>query len=653
MGFLAGRAVRPLSWFAGMCGVIAMVSQRHAVDRGALERGIHAMHHRGPDQRHTWISDGGRAGLGHARLSIIDLDSGTQPIANEDGSLQIAVNGEFYDFERIRNQLEREGHRFRTRSDSEIALHLYEQHGLGFLDHLRGEFAFVLWDERNRMLLAARDRFGIKPLLYTVHDGTLIVASEAKAIRAAGVPLRWDEGSFFHCMQLQYMHFDRTLFEGIYQVRPGHYLLATDGHVQSHRYWDHDYPRADERAAADPEELTAMFRAQLDEAVRLRLRADVPVACFLSGGLDSASVAGIATQQLGRPLPCFTICFDDDAYDEFPIAEETARTLGAEFHPLRATRRDLLAALPEAIFHAEGLVVNGHLAAKFLLSRHVRDAGFKVVLSGEGSDEILLGYPHFRADLWSQNPARLEQLRQTNEVSAGLLLPQGDTLPLGQLERALGFAPSFLQTKASLGRRNLDLLSADFVSRFAGRDPFAVLLLGIDHAGQLAGRHRLDQSAYLWLKIAFPNYLLRLLGDASEMAHSVEGRVPFLDHHLARFAHSLPIDVKIRGDTEKAILRDAARPVLTDRVHARQKQALFTPPLSGSANRDADALFQDFLRARAGRGAVLRPAQGRPGPGSAAAHERARAHRHRSVSDDGAQRVRSPGALPTVRAAPP
>jgi asparagine synthase (glutamine-hydrolysing) len=590
-----------------MCGIVAMVTRREALDRTALERAVRAMHHRGPDERQTWISADGRAGLGHARLSIIDLDSGTQPIANEDGSLQIVVNGEFYDFERIRAELEAQGHRFRTRSDSEIALHLYEQHGLRFFEELRGEFAFVLWDARNRTLLAARDRFGIKPLLYAVQGETLYVASEAKAIQAAGVPLSWDEGSFFHCMQLQYTHFDRTLFDGIYQVRPGHFLLATDGHVQCHRYWDQDYPRAEDTPASarDPVALTEIFRAKLDEAIRLRLRADVPVACFLSGGLDSASVAGIATQQLGRPLACFTICFDDEDYDEFPIAEETAKLIGAEFHPFRASRSDLLASLPDAIHHAEGLVVNGHLAAKFLLSQRVRDAGYKVVLSGEGSDEMLAGYPHFRADLWSHdadNPdsaGLLERLWDTNVVSSGLLLPEGDTLPLGRLSTVLGFSPSFLQTKASLGLRNLALLSRDFGGRFAGRDPFDVLLLGIDHAGQLAGRHRLNQSAYLWLKIAFPNYLLRMLGDASEMAHSVEGRLPFLDHHLARFAHSLPMDLKIRGDTEKAILRDAARPVLTERVYARQKKALFTPPLSGNEHTGVETLFQDILRGSA------------------------------------------------------
>ena len=611
----------------------------------------------GPDERQTWISADGRAGLGHARLSIIDLSSGTQPIANEDGSLQIVVNGEFYDFERIRAELESQGHRFRTRSDSEIALHLYEQHGLRFFEELRGEFAFVLWDARNRTLLAARDRFGIKPLLYAVRGETLYVASEAKAIQAAGVPLSWDEGSFFHCMQLQYTHFDRTLFDGIYQVRPGHFLLATDGHVQCHRYWDQDYPLADETpaTAADPVELTEMFRARLDEAVRLRLRADVPVACFLSGGLDSAAVAGIAMQRLSRPLACFTVCFDDDDYDEFPIAEETAKFLGADFHPLRASRRDLLNALPDAIHHAEGLVVNGHLAAKFLLSRSVRDAGYKVVLTGEGSDEMLAGYPHFRADLWSHdadNPdsaGLLERLWDTNVVSAGLLLPQGDTLPLDRLSTLLGFSPSFLQTKASLGLRNLSLLSRDFGERFAGRDPFDVLLLGIDHAGQLAGRHRLNQSAYLWLKIAFPNYLLRLLGDASEMAHSVEGRLPF-PRSPPRPVRALAADRS--QDPRRHREGDPARsgPAGPDRagLRAPEEGSLHAAAQRQRAHRGGVAVPGHPARARPGRGAVLRSEEDRRGAGPAAVHEPARAHRDRSVADDGAQRVRPAGALPAV-----
>jgi asparagine synthase (glutamine-hydrolysing) len=289
-----------------MCGIVAMYSARGPIAAEALERATLRLGHRGPDGQKLWLADDRRAGLGHARLSIIDLATGDQPIASEDDALQIVVNGEFYDFERIQRDLERRGHRLRTRSDSEIALHLYEDVGTACLRELRGEFAFVLWDGPNDTLFAARDRFGIKPLYYTTHRGTLYLASEIKALVAAGVPAQWDRAAFFHAN-----HFlgtpalqDRTLFEGVYPVPPGHYLLASGGQVRLIRYWDFDYPAADPARRVGPDaEYAERFRAVLDEAVRIRLRADVPVGCYLSGGLDSCAVLGLAAKQRIRSAP--------------------------------------------------------------------------------------------------------------------------------------------------------------------------------------------------------------------------------------------------------------------------------------------------------------------------------------------------------------
>ena len=285
-----------------MCGIVALFSRRAPIDASTVERATRSLYHRGPDGQRHWISPDLRVAFGHARLSIIDLVTGDQPIASEDNCTHIIVNGEFYDYERIRRDLESAGHHLRTRSDSEIALHLYEDLGTECLHHLRGEFALVLWDQRNRTLFAARDRFGIKPLFYAFHNDTLYLASEVKALFAAGVPARWDETSMSHAVEMgSYQR--RTLYDGIFQVPPGHYLLATDQHIQLNQYWDFNYPRANEIPARSDADYAAEFRHVLEEAVRLRLRADVPVGCYLSGGLDSCSVLGLAATDGGERAP--------------------------------------------------------------------------------------------------------------------------------------------------------------------------------------------------------------------------------------------------------------------------------------------------------------------------------------------------------------
>src|SRR5687767_7666275 len=273
-----------------MCGIVAIFSRQKQIEPRVLKRATDRLRHRGPDGEGFWISPDRRTGLGHRRLSIIDLATGDQPIASEDAHTRIVVNGEFYGYETIQRELEASGHRLRTRSDSEIALHLYEDLGAECLHRLRGEFAFVLWDERSRNVFAARDRFGIKPLFYAWHNETLFIASEVKALFAAGVPARWDAESFYHALTSAGGQ-ARTLFAGILQIPPGHYMIATQKQVRITQYWDFNFRH--ERfppPQRSNEDWVAEFRSALDEAVRIRLRADVPVACYLSGGIDSCAV---------------------------------------------------------------------------------------------------------------------------------------------------------------------------------------------------------------------------------------------------------------------------------------------------------------------------------------------------------------------------
>jgi len=588
-----------------MCGIVAFFSRCLPNSEAALRQATQSLNHRGPDGQRHWMSQDGRVGLGHARLSIIDLTSGDQPIASEDGLTRIIVNGEFYGYEAIQRELEQSGHRLQTRSDSEIALHLYEDLGPQCLHRLRGEFAFVIWDETNHTVFAARDRFGIKPLFYALHKETLYFASEVKALFAAGVPAKWDPESVYHCVEYG-GHQVRTLFEGVFQIPPGHYMIATDKHIQLNQYWDFNYPKANGSASSRSDaDYAAEFRHALEEAVRLRLRADVPVGCYLSGGLDSCAVLGLAAKHHPGSIRAFTLTFDRAEYDEGEIAREMASRAGAEFFPIPIRQDDLADHFSDAIAQSETLCFNAHGVAKFLLSRAVRDAGYKVVLTGEGSDEILAGYPHFRRDMLLYNAQGqdstvvaklLRELDNGNLVSRGLLLPDGEAGPLQRVKKLLGFVPSWIEAFSARSWKMRALFSKRFLEEFGAREGFQPLLDEIDVRGQLAGRAPLHQSLYMWAKTMLPGYILTMLGDRMEMAHSVEGRVPFLDHHVVEVLRSQPVNQKVRGMTEKYVLREAAREVITDTVYRRQKHPFLSPPATLNPDQRLNALVQDTLR---------------------------------------------------------
>lgn len=589
-----------------MCGIVTLCSFERPVSPDTLQRATRALHHRGPDGQGHWLAPHGRVGMGHTRLRIIDLVTGDQPLTNEDQTLHAVVNGELYDHERLRRELEERGHTLRTRSDSEILLHLYEEYGSACLRHLRGEFAFVLWDERNGTLFAARDRFGIKPLFYARVGDMLCLASEIKALFAAGVPAAWDHESVYQDLHIVSDN-DRSLFRGVYQVPPGHYLLASRYATRLVRYWDHDYPTIDDPGPAVPEaEHIERLREALLEATRLRLRADVPVGCYLSGGLDSATLLGMAASLRSDPIEAFTIAFEQGPFDESPVAAEMARHARARFHPFRMTEETLAAHYSDAVAHAETFHFNHNHVAKYLLSERVRDLGCKVVLTGEGADEILAGYPFLRRDqvLYAGGQAATTRQQQLGELvraassnTGRMMVPHaGEPLPTDGVRRILGFVPSLIEMMATRGHRLRTLLRADFAAAFAGRDPFVMFLNSFDIQGQLAGREPVHQSMYVWSKTMLANKLLNLLGDRMEMAHSIEGRLPFLDHHLVELVNRMPVEMKIRGITEKYALREAARPFVTEAIYQRQKQPFMAPfELKGRLLE----LIQDLLRGQA------------------------------------------------------
>ncbi|MGA2795313.1 MAG: asparagine synthase (glutamine-hydrolyzing) [Roseiarcus sp.] len=579
-----------------MCGFVAAFSAGSPVAQASLLRGTRAMRHRGPDGQGFWMGGDGRVGMGHARLSIIDLQTGDQPIANEDESLHIVVNGEFYDHDRIRRELQAAGHRLRTASDSEIALHLYEDLGASFLQALRGEFAFALWDDNNQVLLAARDRFGVKPLFYSQVGDTLYVASEIKALFAAGVAARWDHAAVHRRLTLMNLC-DETLFQGVRQVPPGHYLLVSRSGARLFRYWDLDYPREDEpQLGLDFPAQVARVRELLIESVRLRLRSDVPVGCYLSGGVDSCAVLGIASRLSAKPLAAFTISFEQENLDEAAVAQEMAKHAGATFHCFRVNGDVRADYLVDAVAQNENLMLmNG--VAKYVLSEKVRDLGYKVVLTGEGSDEIFGGYREFHVDKLRHHGGTIEEWR---EVAPGRQrAPPGSAPVLPHFKKIynrIGFVPAWIRAWWMRARKTQEILAADFLAATGKADVCQAFLDSIDIAGQLAGRPRLHQSMYLWTKLVFPSVMLGSLGDRSEMGHSIEGRLPMLDAELVEFVKRLPVDSKISGATEKHVLREAARPFVTRQVYERRKHAFRAPP--GVPDRTRDVV-QDILRSEA------------------------------------------------------
>ncbi len=571
-----------------MCGFVGGLL-RGPLDPKRLDRALELLHHRGPDAVGKWVAPDGRWFLGHTRLSIIGLDNGDQPISDATGDVQLVVNGEFYGYRAIRERLRAEGCAFTTDSDSEIALHLYLREGMNLGRHLRGEFAALVADRRNRAMLAIRDRFGIKPLFYAVHEGDVLFASEVKALLALGVPARWDREAVLQ----ESFHFrphSRSLFAGIRTVPPGHYAIAQRGEVSVYPYWDLAFPTAAQLAADDRSdaEVVAGFRTVLDDAVRERLVADVEVASYLSGGIDSCAVLGLAQRHMDRPIRAFTLSFEDARYDESALARAQAERSGASFQPIPVSPRALADAYADAVWHAETPFVNGHGVAKFLLSRAVRDAGIKVVFTGEGSDEILGGYAPFRRDVLLYNSARqdpatvsrlLAELRASNQAVPSLVA--SEEAPIAELEtvrRRLGWVPSWIQAFSTLGRKTTELFSREMAASVVGMNPYEVALSRLAIDERVAGRDPLNQALYLWSRVHLPNFILTFLSDRMEMAHSIEGRVPFLDHEVAEYAAGIPIHMKINGMREKHVLREAARDVLIESVYDREKHPFSTPP---------------------------------------------------------------------------
>ena len=572
----------------GIAGFFAVTSPPPGDPRATLQRMIGTLHHRGPDGYGFHLAP--QIGLAHARLSIIDLVSGDQPIHNERSTVWTVFNGEIFNYRELRVALEKRGYRFYTQSDTEVIVHLYDEYGDDFVDHLNGQFAIALWDASRRRLLLARDRAGIRPLFYAHAGGRLWFGSEIKAL-LAGMP----QGARLNALGLvQTLSYwgpvdPETLFEGISSLPPGHVLtIESEAQEKLHRYWDWRFPSNRESSSAHRhrciDSATQELRELLVDAVRLQLRADVPVAAYLSGGLDSAGIVALIRAYTDTPLRTFSLTFDDAEFDESTHQQSMVRHLNTAHTSLRCSRRDIGNAFPDLIRHTEAPVLRTAATPLMLLSKRVREEGYKVVLTGEGADEVFAGY-----DLFKEAKIRRFWARQPDSTWRPRILAR----LYGYLDHSPVANPALAQAFFGRGREYIDRPVFAHAPRWTTSQKALAFLSPELRASvgpwdamgwyertlpaDIMSWSPLSRDQYVEAKSLLAAYLLPAQGDRAAMANSVEGRFPYLDHRLIEFSARLPPSWKVRGLTEKYLLRRALSGLLPDAILQRPKQPYRAP----------------------------------------------------------------------------
>lgn len=588
-----------------MCGIagVARAGSGGGVESETLLRMAAALRHRGPDGHGIFV--GSRVGLAHTRLRIIDVASGAQPLANEDGRIVVTFNGEIFNYVELRRDLIALGHVFRTRSDTEVLVHGYEQWGVELLHRLNGQFAFAIYDARDQSLFLARDRFGIRPLYFALQHGDLWFASEAKALFASGqVDAAPDLAGLDEVFTFWAARAPRTVFRGVAQLEPGTFGVWRNGDLRLDRYYALDFAESAAEDCDAVDRLDALMR----DSVALQLRADVPVGGYLSGGLDSSITCALAASASPHRLRTFSVTFDNATFDESGFQQLVATDVGGAHANQRIAHTEIGAVFPSVVFHAETPVVRTAPAPMYLLSRLTRDSGIKVVLSGEGADELFLGY-----DLFKETVVRRFCLRQPDSKIRPRLFDR--LYPYLQQEGQRGgemWRQFFLTAgptddplfshlpRFTLTSRIKDAYSDDMRAELRDTDVMEQLRCSLPRP--FAGWSPLAQAAYLEMTTLLSGYLLSSQGERMGMAHSVEGRFPFLDHRLFEFAAALPSGSKLRGLREKDILRRFAANVLRPEVANRVKQPYRAP--------DAPAFFHtaepDYVDAMLGEEYIRR-----------------------------------------------
>jgi asparagine synthase (glutamine-hydrolysing) len=564
-----------------MCGIAGLVAADQLAPDGPARAVAmrDVLTHRGPDE--AGLHADGCAALAHRRLSIVDLRSGQQPLANENRTVWISFNGEIYNHAEIRRQLEAAGHRYRTRSDTETIVHAYEQWGDDCVHQLRGMFAFAIWDAPKRRLLLVRDRLGIKPLYWTLAGDTLLFASEIKAILASGlIEPRPNTAAVAETLSTRYVADAATMFEGVRKLLPGHLLVYQNGAVQTRQYWDVPLDRGAGDSAARRRDAVHEFRELLDESVRLRLMSEVPLGMFLSGGIDSSAIAALMARAIDRPLQTFSVAFAERAFSELEYSRTVASAIGADRHEVVIDDHDFFGALPRLVWHEDEPIAHPSSVALYFVSALARRQ-VTVVLTGEGSDELLAGYGKYPRIAWNWKLGGLYEAAVPSRLRRGVA---------AMTTRLPGRAGRY-------ARRSF--LAMDRTAEAMFFDNFAAIrladqqrLLAPDLRGTATPAHAYRASASYFsrpnghstlldrlLYTDIKTYLVELLmkQDQMSMATSIESRVPFLDHKLVEFAARLPDEWKLSGFTTKRVLREAMVGILPPAILNRPKMGFPVP----------------------------------------------------------------------------
>jgi len=574
-----------------MCGIAGILNLKEAAEipGDAIARMLSAIKHRGPDEFGMYRDR--QTALGHARLSIIDLSGGAQPMCNEDSTVWITFNGEIFNFIELREDLAARGHKFRTNSDTEVIIHLYEDHGHACLDYLNGQFAFAIWDKKSRELFAARDRMGIRPFYYATEGGRFFFASEIKALFAAGgVRREIDPAGLDEIFTLWCNVAPRSAFKGVYELPAGCCLTVKKGVVSTNQYWDLAFP-AEPREMAF-EDAMEELKGLLVDSTRLRLRADVPVGAYLSGGLDSSVTTALIRNFTNSPLQTFSVAFEDKAYDESSFQSEMAKALGTEHHEVRCSYADISDSFPDIIWHTEKPVLRTAPAPLYLLSKLVRDSGFKVVLTGEGADEILGGYDIFKEtkirQFWARFPDSEFRPLLLKKLYPYLPAFQGQSSAYREAFFNNGLSdttdPFFSHRPRWQTTSKTKIFFSDaFRESIAG--PGSLDAFGMRLAEGFASWPPLSKAQYLETKNLLPGYILSSQGDRVSMANSIEGRFPFLDYRVVEFCAGLPLRYKVKGLNEKYLLKKCMKGYLPEKIVKRNKQPYLAP--------DSKSFFRD------------------------------------------------------------
>lgn len=566
-----------------MCGIAGFINfNGHNRAPETLVRMLTAIRYRGPDAMGVYVDD--IAGLGHVRLSIIDLSSGSQPIHNEDQTVWIVYNGEIYNYPELRADLEKQGHRFYTTTDTEVLVHLYEEHGVDFLNLLNGQWAFAIWDTKKQRLFIARDRVGVRPVHFTTINGTFIFASEIKAILTLPEverevdPIALDQiFTFWTTLP------GRSLFKGISELNPGNFLIIDSNGLTIRKYWDIPLYTRDDWERGTPAAISDQVRDLLVDSVRIRLRADVPVATYLSGGLDSSGITAITAKKFNPDVHTFGIRFEEEQFDEGEHQIAMARFLGVRHHETVASNAAIGDFFAQTVLHCEKPILRTAPVPLYLLARLVRETGIKVVLTGEGADEFHGGYDIFKEALirrfWARRPDSAWRGKLVERLYPDIFRDARTRKSLsGFFGRDLDKLDDPLSTHL-LRWNNTARIKSFFT------DALMSSIGAYDAIGEcreslppgLRSWHTLHKAQYLEISIFLSNYLLSSQGDRMGMAHSVEVRMPFLDHRLIDFMGRVPPWWKICGLHEKHVLKKALAPFLPASITARVKHPYRAP----------------------------------------------------------------------------